>query len=209
MLRYNESSSPVKSIPGLVSATAEGIMVHPQEIKWFDKVYSIDTPDGGPFRGNNGVLVPIVFNGEPTRYRVVLTGNGIVLDETPVTEMPTPVPDEICYLAALTLSAEGDTPETVDVEVPRRTMSADPAHARDLTMHKVPASLVERAQDPARAARRAAKVRNKAALERVRGRAPSTWSEGDVRGLLAAWARSQGVDIPDDTETSEPKRGGR
>jgi hypothetical protein len=139
---HNQSESAKKSLPGLVSANANGLVIHRQDVRWFNDTHEI--PE---------VAVPIAWTGEPTRFRVVLTTNGLMLDERPISEGPREIPGEICYLAALTLREDGDTPETVDVEVPRRVCTTEAPDGVP-SVHVVPATLITEEDTPARIAGR-------------------------------------------------------
>jgi hypothetical protein len=176
MLHFNESPSPVKSIPGLVTASAAGLTIHAQDVRWFGDVYEI--PE---------TFVPIAYLDEPTRYRVVLTRDGLVLDDSGH------VPGEICYLAALTLRAEGDTPESVDVEVIRRTCTTEtPADAR---RHTLPAEVVTPAETPERAARRAQGQRIAALRSSVVQKPIAEMTIAELRTVVALLAETAGLDL--------------
>jgi hypothetical protein len=170
MLHFNESKSPTKSLPGLVSATANGLVIHAQDVRWFGDVYEI--PE---------TAIPIVYPDEPTRVRVVLTPGGLVLDDSGN------VPGEVCYLAALTLRSGADTCETVDVEVQRRTCTTEtPADAR---RHMVPALLVTPAANPERSAR----VARAAALAPLRSKRVAAMTPAERNMLLEAVAQKLGL----------------
>jgi hypothetical protein len=183
MLHFTESESPFKSLPGLVSANPDGLVIHAQDVRWFDDIYEIGgASGGGPYRdGGGSIFVPITYPGEPTRFRVVLTRNGLVLDDSGN------VPGEVCYLAALTLRSGVDTCETVDVEVPRRTCTTEtPADAR---RHAVPALLVTPAANPERSAR----VVRAAALAPLRSKRVAAMTPAERNTLLEAVAQKLGL----------------
>ncbi len=140
--------SSEKVVPGLVSASATGITVHAQEIRWFGEVYELAETE-----------IAIAWSGEPTRHLVWLTPAGLVHATAPASEPMPPVDGALCYLASLRLLEEGDTPASVLVDVPR--LERRDAAAADARRIAVPAGLLVPGVPPdvAAARARAARVR--------------------------------------------------
>lgn len=148
MLQFNGSPSHSKSFPGLVTASATGLTIGAQSIRFGDAVYDIAE-----------TRIPIAWSGEWSRFVVWLTETGLVLADAPGDTFPA-VEGAVCYLADLQLRAPEDTPETVDVEVVRRECTTEtPADARRVA---VPAGVVTPAVTPERAAARAREARIRA-----------------------------------------------
>jgi hypothetical protein len=188
MLHFNESESPFKSLPGLVSANPDGLVIHAQSVRWFDDVYEISGTWDGPYRdGGGSIFIPIAYPGEPTRFRVVLTPGGIVLDDSHE------VPGEVCYLAALTLRAATDTPETVDVEVPRRACTTETPE--DARRHAVPLGLVQSAANPERAVRAARAVRITTLRSALAAKPIETMTNTELRTVVALLVEHVGLDV--------------
>jgi hypothetical protein len=188
MLHFNESESPFKSLPGLVSANPDGLVIHAQSVRWFDDVYEISGTWDGPYRdGGGSIFIPIAYPGEPTRFRVVLTPGGIVLDDSGH------VPGEVCYLAALTLKVEADTPESVDVEVPRRTCTTETPE--DAQRRQVPSGLTVPAVTPERAARQARAARVATLRGALASKPIETMTNTELRTVVALLVEHVGLDV--------------
>jgi hypothetical protein len=181
MLHFNESTSPVKSIPGLVSATPTGLAIHAQDVRLRDVVYEI-----------RETLFPVAYDGEDVSIRVAIcagpTGHEVVAIENGATP---PGYTEVCELALLRLRSPGDTPETVDVHVPRRTLVRDDGYPLSETpvRHAVSATPVTPAANPERAARRA----RAAALAPLRSKRVAAMTPAERNILLEAVAQKLGL----------------
>ena len=180
MLRFIDSTSPVKALPGLISATSTHIVVQAQSVRWFDAVYNVPA-----------VTVPVAWNSAPARYRVVLTAARIVRDEQ-FADFAAPIAGEVCELASLALGAPSDTPLTVTVDVPRRTATTPtPANA---VVHTVPATVITQTETTERAKSRSRAARLRTLASNLSGKQAAVLTAADRNDIIERLALREGMD---------------
>lgn len=173
-------TSPVKSIPGLVTLTDTGVTVHAQTVRWANDVYEV--PD---------LEIPVEFT-TAAAYRVVLTKDGLVLAEALDYEDFEPIPGGTATLCSFALAQPGDTPANARF---KQVFSVEcttemPESAEH---HSVPAVVIRPERSPAAVARLEKRQRATAAAAAVKGKPVASMTLDELKDLVSVLAERAGL----------------